>query len=85
MVPYEITLYTGDVKDAGTDAHIFVKVFGAGGSSSDIMLEKHSERFERGRIDLIKVRSILMYYFEIIKHIIVYDISHWRSYYDSQI
>ena len=55
VVPYEITLYTGDVKDAGTDAHIFVKVFGVGGSSSDIMLEKHSERFERGRIDLIKV------------------------------
>ena len=60
VVPYEITLYTGDVKDAGTDAHIFVKVFGAGGSSSDIVLEKHSERFERGRIDLIKVRIALI-------------------------
>ena len=55
VVPYEITFYTGDVKDAGTDAQIFLKVFGAGGSSSDIMLEKRSEKFERGRIDLIKV------------------------------
>lgn len=55
MVPYEVTVYTGDVKDAGTDSQIFLKLFGTGGASSDILLEKQSQRFERGRADLIKV------------------------------
>ena len=57
VVPYEVTVHTGDVKDAGTDAQIFLKLFGAGGSSSDVTLDKQSERFERGRTDLIKVES----------------------------
>ena len=55
MVPYEVTIYTGDETGAGTDSNVFIKVFGAGGSTSDIFIEKVSERFERGRTDFIKV------------------------------
>ncbi len=58
MVPYEVSIETGDVKDAGTDAQVFMKVFGVRGNSSDIQLDKASERFERGRIDLMKVRHL---------------------------
>jgi hypothetical protein len=54
-VPYEITFFTGDVADAGTDSQVFIKVFGVKGSSSDIVIPKMSERFERSRVDLIKV------------------------------
>ena len=54
-VPYEVTVHTGDIAGAGTDSQIFMKVFGANGCTSDIVLEKQGERFERGRPDLIKV------------------------------
>jgi len=56
-VPYEVTFFTGDVDEAGTDSQVFIKVFGVKGSSSDIYVDKMSERFERGMVDLIKVRT----------------------------
>ena len=61
MVPYEVTFYTGDVADAGTDSQIFIKVFGVKGSSSNIFMDKMSERFERGKVDLIKVILMLTF------------------------
>ena len=56
VVPYEATFITGDVKDAGTDAEITMRVFGENGTTSDIKLDKASDRFERARNDFIKVR-----------------------------
>ena len=50
-----MTFYTGDVDEAGTDSQVFIKVFGVKGSSSEIYVDKMSERFERGMIDLVKV------------------------------
>lgn len=58
VVSYEVTLHTGDVHNAGTDSQIFIKAFGVNGCTSDIVLEKQSERFERGHSDLIKVNFI---------------------------
>ena len=55
VVPFEMTIHTGDVKDAGTDAKVFVKFFGEKGTTSDIHVDKCSERFERARADLIKL------------------------------
>ena len=52
-----MTFFTGDVDEAGTDSQVFIKVFGVKGSSSDIYVDKMSERFERGMVDLIKVRT----------------------------
>ena len=56
MVPYEVTVFTGDEPGAGTDSNIILKAFGVGGATSDIKLEKAGERFERGHADLMKVR-----------------------------
>ena len=56
-----MTFYTGDVVDAGTDSQVFIKVFGVRGSSSDIYMDKMSERFERGKVDLIKVTGRNLY------------------------
>lgn len=55
MISYELTISTGDCKDAGTDSKVFVKFFGDRGTTSDIHLDKLSERFERARQDLIKL------------------------------
>ena len=48
-------MFTGDVQNGGTDAVITMCVFGSSGYTSDIVLEKNGERFERGREDLMKV------------------------------
>uniref|UniRef100_A0A8D3A845 Lipoxygenase homology PLAT domains 1 n=1 Tax=Scophthalmus maximus TaxID=52904 RepID=A0A8D3A845_SCOMX len=48
---YEVTVVTGDVQDAGTDTQIFMSVFGANGSTEEMLLQKNEDRFERGQED----------------------------------
>uniref|UniRef100_A0A3Q2V469 Lipoxygenase homology PLAT domains 1a n=1 Tax=Haplochromis burtoni TaxID=8153 RepID=A0A3Q2V469_HAPBU len=47
---YEVTVVTGDVQNAGTDTQIFMTVFGANGSTEEMLLQKN-EDFERGQED----------------------------------
>ncbi|XP_077594101.1 lipoxygenase homology domain-containing protein 1 [Stigmatopora nigra] len=50
-VIYEVTVVTGDVQNAGTDTEIFMTVFGANGSTEEMLLKKNEDRFERGQED----------------------------------
>ncbi|MCJ8735061.1 hypothetical protein PDJAM_G00242560 [Pangasius djambal] len=50
-VVYEITVITGDIQYAGTDTNIFITVFGANGSTEEILLPKNEDRFERDQKD----------------------------------
>ncbi|XP_023816876.1 lipoxygenase homology domain-containing protein 1 [Oryzias latipes] len=50
-VIYEVTVETGDVQGAGTDTQIYMSVFGANGSTEEMLLEKNEDRFERGQED----------------------------------
>lgn len=54
-VPYEITVYTGDVKSAGTDSAISLTLFGSEGTTPEFVLDKDESRFERGGVDLIRM------------------------------
>ncbi|XP_076859680.1 lipoxygenase homology domain-containing protein 1 [Brachyhypopomus gauderio] len=47
----EITVVTGDTQYAGTDTNIFITVFGANGSTEEILLPKNEDRFERDQED----------------------------------
>lgn len=59
MVPYEVTVTTGDVAEAGTDCKIVMTVFGTKGTSAPLELEKNEDRFERARTDTIKVHAVI--------------------------
>ncbi|XP_071887382.1 lipoxygenase homology domain-containing protein 1 isoform X3 [Anas platyrhynchos] len=48
---YEVTVVTGDIESGGTDASIFMTVFGSNGNTEEIQLEKNGDRFERGQED----------------------------------
>ncbi|KAM7392648.1 hypothetical protein PAMA_007662 [Pampus argenteus] len=48
---YEVTVVTGDVQNAGTDTQIYMSVFGANGSTEEMLLQKNEDRFERGQED----------------------------------
>ncbi|XP_061603543.1 lipoxygenase homology domain-containing protein 1 [Phyllopteryx taeniolatus] len=54
-VIYEVTVVTGDVQNAGTDTKIFMTVFGANGSTEEMLLQKNEDRFERGQEDTFKM------------------------------
>ncbi|XP_078580092.1 lipoxygenase homology domain-containing protein 1-like isoform X2 [Branchiostoma floridae x Branchiostoma japonicum] len=55
MVPYEVTVYTGDISSGGTDGKITMTVFGSGGTTQEIPLEKGEDRFERGKVDILRM------------------------------
>ncbi|XP_009078006.1 PREDICTED: lipoxygenase homology domain-containing protein 1-like, partial [Acanthisitta chloris] len=48
---YEVTVVTGDVESGGTDAGIFMTVFGSNGTTEEMQLDKNGDRFERGQED----------------------------------
>ena len=55
MHKYEIRVFTGDVKNAGTDANVFMTIFGEYGDTGDRQLSKsttHSDKFERSHVSI---------------------------------
>ncbi|XP_075595826.1 LOW QUALITY PROTEIN: lipoxygenase homology domain-containing protein 1 [Balearica regulorum gibbericeps] len=48
---YEVTVVTGDIESGGTDANIFMTVFGSNGNTEEMQLDKNGDRFERGQED----------------------------------
>ena len=56
-IPYEVTVYTGDVRGAGTNANVFVVMYGENGKSDRFDLRNKSDNFERAQVDKFKVNS----------------------------
>lgn len=55
VIPYEVTIYTGDVDNAGCDCDISLKLFGTDGSSSEHVIKKQEGYFERGGMTPLRV------------------------------
>ena len=52
---YKVHVFTGDVKGAGTDANVFITMYGEFGDSGERQLvksETYSNKFERGNVSL---------------------------------
>ncbi|CAF3434075.1 unnamed protein product, partial [Rotaria sp. Silwood2] len=56
-IPYEITVFTGDKVGAGTDAKIFIQIYGLYGKTEEILLKSKSVSFERKSIDKFKIKA----------------------------
>jgi len=54
VIPYEVTIYTGDVENAGCDCDVSLKLFGTTGSSSEHVIKKEEGHFERASIDMFR-------------------------------
>lgn len=52
-----MTVVTSDVRFAGTDADVFIKLHGSAGSSGALQLENAADNFERGRTDVFHVAA----------------------------
>jgi lipoxygenase homology domain-containing protein 1 len=46
---YKITVYTGNKSSAGTDADVFIVLFGSLGDSGEWKLDDEKNNFERGQ------------------------------------
>ena len=51
VVPYEIVVSTGDYRNAGTDANVFIEIFGSDNESGERLLDADGDEFERGGLD----------------------------------
>ncbi|KAM9225590.1 lipoxygenase homology domain-containing protein 1 isoform 3-T3 [Dugong dugon] len=55
---YEVVTTTGDVRGAGTDANVFITIFGENGLSPKLHLTSKSESaFEKANVDVFRVRT----------------------------
>ncbi|XP_076139289.1 lipoxygenase homology domain-containing protein 1-like [Alosa pseudoharengus] len=49
--PWSLWVWTSDVKGSGTDAQVFVQIYGEKGKSDEYKLQNKSDNFEQGQID----------------------------------
>ncbi|KAM6289832.1 lipoxygenase homology domain-containing protein 1 [Aegotheles albertisi] len=54
LINYEVSVVTGDVRAAGTNAKVFMQIYGETGKTELIILENRSNNFERGTTDIFK-------------------------------
>jgi len=57
-IPYEITVWTGNVRGAGTDSNVFIQMYGEGGKTEEYVLRNRTNNFEQGEVDKFKVTVI---------------------------
>ena len=58
-VDYRITVKTGEETNAGTDANVYLQMFGENGKTQNFSLREEGDkrRFERGRVDKFLIRT----------------------------
>ena len=59
---YKVDVTTGDLNWSGTDANVFLIMFGEYGDSGEIELknsETYKDKFERGHTDVFMLKDIL--------------------------
>ena len=54
-IPYEVTVWTGTERGAGTDANVFIQMYGEYGKSEEFQLRNRTDNFEQGQMDKFKV------------------------------
>lgn len=54
-ITYEVTVFTGDMMGAGTDANVFINIYGENGDTGERPLKKsnHMNKFERGQVSVM--------------------------------
>ncbi|KAL4225451.1 Lipoxygenase y domain-containing protein 1 [Mactra antiquata] len=57
-IPYEVTIWTGDVSSAGTDANVFLQMYGLNGKTESYNLRNKTDNFEQGMCDKFKIEAL---------------------------
>ncbi|GCB79511.1 hypothetical protein scyTo_0020217, partial [Scyliorhinus torazame] len=57
-INYEVAVHTGDVTGAGTDAKVFIQIYGELGKTEQIRLRSRSDNFVRGATEMFKIEAL---------------------------
>ncbi|XP_075441794.1 lipoxygenase homology domain-containing protein 1 isoform X2 [Ascaphus truei] len=57
MLNYEVVVTTGNVRGAGTNANVFMQLYGDSGKTEEMFLRSRSNDFEKGTVDTFKVEA----------------------------
>ena len=57
MVPYRVTVYTSDIRGAGTSGEVYFSMKGSHGATGESRLENHRDNFSRNQTDVFEVVS----------------------------
>ncbi|TMS03481.1 Lipoxygenase homology domain-containing protein 1 [Larimichthys crocea] len=57
LINYEVTVVTGDVTYAGTNARVFIQMYGEKGKSEIITLESRSNNYERNATEIYRIEA----------------------------
>ncbi|XP_072269601.1 lipoxygenase homology domain-containing protein 1 [Pyxicephalus adspersus] len=58
LINYEVTVTTGNVRGAGTNANVFMQLYGDQGKTEETFLRSRSNDFERGAVDIFKIEAL---------------------------
>lgn len=58
---YEITVVTGDVSFAGTNANVFIQIYGDKGKTEVVNLASRSNNYERATTEIFKVIIVIFH------------------------
>ena len=59
VINYEVTVVTGDVSFAGTNAKVVTQIFGEKGKTEIITLETRSNNYERNATEIFRVPNTI--------------------------
>ena len=57
---WNVWLWTSDMRGAGTDANVFMTLYGDKGKTDEVPLGNATDNFEQGQLDKFKVSSITL-------------------------
>ena len=57
MTIYQIVVYTGSEENSGTDANVYITLFGENGNSDERELDNPENNFEKGRADTFSITT----------------------------
>lgn len=63
MNSYEVHVFTGTMFGAGTDANVYINVYGETGDTGERRLRKSNNlnKFEKGQVSFVSVLDVLIY------------------------
>ncbi|KAG8456825.1 hypothetical protein GDO86_002563 [Hymenochirus boettgeri] len=57
LINYEVIVTTGNVRGAGTNANVFMQLYGDKGKTEETFIRSRSNDFERGAVDVFKIEA----------------------------
>lgn len=81
VINYEVTVVTGDVTFAGTNAKVFIQIYGDNGKTEVITLQSRSNNFERDTTEIFKVSQLGLYVFNAKVHLTCYRKAHFQIFF----